>query len=230
MIDHIIVGAPSLTDASRWLAERTGIEGTYGGQNPHNSTHNMLYQLGGGAYLEILCPDPANLATAERGLPFGLGTIGEPAVVGWAARVEDLGAAVAKADAAGVPHGDVVQMSRMRPDGVVLEWTMTYPLVSGPAALLPVLIDWGGTEHPSTSLAHLDPLRLERFELRTPEHASLGRWFDALGLAEDLSIVPGSPPRYAVTVSGPRGNAHVGLEGDGAHHAGARSPEPAGGT
>lgn len=209
MIDHIIVGAPSLAAASEWLTARTGVQGEYGGRTPRNATHNMLYRLPDGAYLEILSPDHENLASAERGLPFGLDGLEDPAVVGWAARVHDLGATVDAADAAGVPHGEVVEMSRTRPDGVVLTWTMTYPVPTGLAALLPVLIDWGTTEHPSTSLRHLDPLGLERFELRTPDHETVGRWIDALGLSADVTVVAGDGPRYAISVAGPRGSATV---------------------
>lgn len=211
LIDHIIVGAPSLTAASQWLTAQTGIQGQYGGQTPHNSTHNMLYRLPDGGYLEILCPDPANLASAEHALPFGLDTIEDLAVVGWAARVMDLHAEVARADAAGVPHGEVVGMSRTRPDGVVLTWTMTYPCPEGLEALLPVLIDWGATEHPSTSLRHLEPLTLERFELHTHEHATVSGWFDALGLSRDVAVVPGETPQYGVVVAGPRGGVSIGL-------------------
>jgi len=214
VIDHIIVGAPSLTVATQWLTAQTGIQGEYGGQNPHNATHNMLYRLPDGAYFEILSPDPANFATAERGLPFGLDVLEDLAVVGWAARVRDLAAEVDRADAAGVPHGEVVQMSRTRPDGIVLTWTMTYPVPSGLASLLPVLIDWGETEHPSTSLRHLGSLQLERFELRTHDHQTVGAWFDALGLSGDVAVAAGTTPRYAICVTGPLGSARVGFDAD----------------
>ena len=45
VIDHIVIITADLSGDAQWLAELTGISGTYGGTNPVNHTHNMLFPL-----------------------------------------------------------------------------------------------------------------------------------------------------------------------------------------
>ena len=53
----------------------------------------------------------------------------------------------------GFDPGAIVSMSRQRPDGVVLEWSLTVAAQANDAAnVLPFFIDWGHSAHPSTGL------------------------------------------------------------------------------
>ena len=54
MLDHIVVVTSNFRQDAEWLADHTSISGTYGGSNPVNGTHNMLFPLNAGAYLELL--------------------------------------------------------------------------------------------------------------------------------------------------------------------------------
>src|SRR5258708_6116403 len=81
MLDHIVLVTSNFRQDAEWLADRTGISGTYGGHNPVNGTHNMLFPLSAGAYLELLAADEQRPATAERALAV-LGLRGDLAVAG----------------------------------------------------------------------------------------------------------------------------------------------------
>ncbi len=205
MIDHLIVVTSDLFATRDRIAETTGVEGTYGGGNPVNGTHNVLYPLGGISYLELLAADESGRAGAQRGLPFGLETLAGHAVAGWSAQVADLDVAVTSASGAGAPLGALVEMSRTRPDGVKLEWRMTYPREGDLEQLCPFLIDWGASEHPSVTLRSATHLALVEFTTLTTEPDLVGSWLAALGLLEDVSVERADRNGFRIEVRGPSG-------------------------
>jgi catechol 2,3-dioxygenase-like lactoylglutathione lyase family enzyme len=210
MIDHIVVATSDLEATRRWLSETTGIEGNAGGVNPVNATQNVLYALAEVGYLELLAAYEPGRAAAERPLPFGLESLSGIRVAAWAAQVHGLEAVIAGAEPAAVPLGPVVAMSRTRPDGVRLEWTMTYPVDGELESLCPFLIDWGESEHPSVTLrAAGTPLRLTRFSLASRQPAQVKAWLDALGVAGDAIVEAGDGCRLIVAVEGPAGTALI---------------------
>lgn len=129
------------------LAGRLGVRATPGGSHEGRGTHNALLGLGGRTYLEVIAPDPSQAppSTARR---FGLDLLSRSGLAGWALRPADIDAQVRMARAAGYDPGPVRAMARIRPDGVRLDWRLT----SGAGEMdpvLPFLIDWGDTPHPS---------------------------------------------------------------------------------
>ncbi|MBP2324668.1 hypothetical protein JOF56_005053 [Kibdelosporangium banguiense] len=143
MIDHLVYAVPDLA-----LADDLGIALSPGGPHVGLGTRNLLASLGGDAYLEVIGPDPEQ-PEPDGPRPFGIDDLTEPKLVAWAVRVEDIDEAVERAKARGYDPGPVMSMSRVRPDGVLLEWRLTPPV----AGILPFLIDWGSTLHPSASAA-----------------------------------------------------------------------------
>ncbi len=123
-IDHIIYGAPELERGIEAVEGLLGVRAAMGGRHVGLGTHNALLSLGGGAYVEILAPDPEQPAPL-RPLPFGLDVPGEPRLVTWAIKAPDIDARAQGANAAGVDVGPVLRMSRVRPDGLRLEWALT---------------------------------------------------------------------------------------------------------
>jgi Glyoxalase-like domain len=91
-------------------------------------------------------------------------------------------------------------MTRARPDGVVLHWRLTSGQRPGDG-LVPFLIDWGESEHPSSSApagCTLVSLRGEH-----PEPGRIAAWLAALDL--DLPLAAGPRPALYAELDTPRG-------------------------
>jgi hypothetical protein len=90
-------------------------------------------------------------------------------------------------------------MQRRRPDGVLLEWVLT---ASGPggSGLVPFLIDWGVTAHPSASAPQ--GCRLTRLQGRHPCPSEVAAKLAAVGIA--LGVEAG-PVGLVATLDTPNG-------------------------
>jgi hypothetical protein len=175
-LDHLVYAVPDLAVATASFAERYGVRPAPGGRHEDKGTRNYLVGLGGSAYLEIIGPDP------ESDLPpgwFGIATLTEPTLVTWAVRPADFDAAVAGAQAAGYDPGEVESMSRRTPDGSVLAWRLTRRDPLPHNGLVPFLIDWGATAHPTTF--GLPEVELVSFYAEHPDAAAVGRDLSAVG-------------------------------------------------
>lgn len=148
-LDHLVLATPDLAGTVAAFADRTGLRPAPGGSHVGLGTANHLVDLGHGSYLEIIGPDSAQSAPAQL-RPFGIDDLAAPRLVTWAVRVRDLDAVIVDARDAGYDPGDAVAMSRRTPDGALLEWRLTPPQFGYGDGLVPFLIDWGGTPHPTT--------------------------------------------------------------------------------
>jgi len=194
-LDHLVYAAPDLDAAVQDLAERCGVQPVEGGRHVGLGTRNHLLGLGGGAYLEIIGPDPEQPEPAGP-RPFGIDSLTGPALVTWAVRPADLDAVVARARARGHDPGDARPMSRRTPAGDVLRWRLTASAlddgrepVSGVGSgfgdgLLPFLIDWGTTVHPTAS--GLPEIGLVSLTGRHPDVAGVRRALAALDVRLDV--------------------------------------------
>jgi Glyoxalase-like domain len=196
LIDHLIYRAPDLADAVADVEERFGIRAHAGGKHIGLGTHNALLALGPQTYLEIIAPDPGQ---PEPSVPRPSGP-GRSGLVGWAIACQDIDAAVADARRRGYDPGDVAEMQRAGPTGVVLRWRLTLNVV--PGGLVPFLISWGDTEHPARSAPR--GLILESFHLEHPDPASLAPLLNALGA--DTQIRQAAAPALIARLGGPHGS------------------------
>lgn len=158
-IDHLVVAGPDLDAAARSIAQRLDHEPSPGGQHLGWGTRNVLFDLSGGAYLEVIGPDP-HQPDPDGPRPFGIDGLSTTGLVAWAVRTPDIDESIAELGDAGVDLGPVLDMSRTGPDGRAISWRLTPPR-AGP---LPFLIDWGSSPHPTTSLSpgpSLEQLRIE---------------------------------------------------------------------
>ncbi|MEV4320392.1 VOC family protein [Actinocrispum sp. NPDC049592] len=184
MIDHLVYATPDLG-----IVDRLGIAVGPGGQHLGLGTRNFLAGLGGGAYLEVIGPDPDQPEPAQP-RPFGIDGLTEPRLVGWAAGVSGIVDVVARAQAQGYDPGPVMSMSRQRPDGVLLEWQLTPPATG----LLPFLIDWGTSPHPSKDA--VQGATLVSFRGFHPSPDEVHKGLSALG--EELAVAAGELALEAV--------------------------------
>ncbi|MEU1181050.1 VOC family protein [Streptomyces sp. NPDC005820] len=198
-LDHIVLATPELAATVAEFTRRTGVAPAPGGVHLGHGTRNHLVGLGGGAYLEILGPDPEQPAPAGP-RPFGVDGLDRARILTWAITPPDLDATVAAARARGYDPGDVREMSRRRPDGTLLRWRLTDGGRPHPSGLVPFLIDWGAAPHPSASGLPVTPLR--ELTATAPDPEELGPLLSVLGT--DLRVTKG-PAAFSCTLDTPHG-------------------------
>jgi hypothetical protein len=197
-LDHLVWAAPDLKRAVADFEALTGVRPVQGGVHPDWGTANHLVGLGGGAYLEIVGPDPGRPPPGVP-RPFGIDGLRSARLATWAVRTSDIRATIDAARAGGYDPGPAAEMSRLRADGVLISWRLT---ASGELdGLVPFLIDWGPAEHPALGLgSQLELAGLRGVHPRPPEVLSA---LAALGVS--LPVAEGSRPSLAATLRGPRG-------------------------
>jgi catechol 2,3-dioxygenase-like lactoylglutathione lyase family enzyme len=201
MLDHLIYAVPDLDQAVSWIEESLGARVEPGGQHPGRGTHNAVLSIGQGAYLEIIAPDPTQMDVKDRW--FSVEDLMRPHMAGWAAKADDLPAVVASAKAAGVPIGEVGRGSRMRPDGVLLEWEFTLPDVMVAGGLVPFFIKWG----PRPPISGDSGVELVDFRAEHPSPDEVLRMLVALGLSLPVSL--GERPALIARLRGPAGELEL---------------------
>lgn len=157
-VDHLVVGSPDLETGVRWVEERLGVSPVFGGVHDGFGTRDALLGLGE-QYLEVLAPDPAQ---ADVSVPWNeqLRAMAAPAL---------LTVAVARS-----PLQHPVPMSRVRADGVRLQWELE--LTGTPL----FFIDWKGAPRPS---GLPDGGRISSLEVTTPAPGQL-RGVDGITVRE----------------------------------------------
>jgi hypothetical protein len=205
VLDHLVLAAPDLATAVQAFAERTGVQPAPGGSHVGLGTANQLVDLGGGGYLEIIGPDPDQPAPAQP-RPFRIDELDAPRLTTWAVRTDDLDALLADARAGGYDPGDALAMSRRTPDGALLEWRLTPPRFDYGDGLVPFLIDWDTTPHPTSRGLP----RTELLELRAthPDPASVRPALAAL--RADLHIDNADHVSLTARVQGTNGPVTLG--------------------
>jgi hypothetical protein len=197
MLDHVVLAVPDLARGTGEFQALTGVRPAKGGSHEGRGTANYLVDLGSGAYLEIIGPDPDQPEPAQP-RPFGIDGLTAARVVTWCARPPDLDRAVEAARARGYDPGIPRAMSRRTADGAMLTWRLT-SLPTDPAdGIVPFLIDWGATAHPTT--AALPTLPLRSLEGEHPDPGRIRSRLAALDI--DLPVRSGHRPRLVVTLHG----------------------------
>ena len=161
-LDHLVYATPDLDASVKTLANRLGTTPVPGGSHPAWGTRNALVGLGVGVYLEIVGPDPTQ-PDPEQDRPFLIDDLSEARLVTWAYRHPD---PESVRDALKVRFrdtherdthenvglGPVRYMSRTPSEGDPLHWRLSDPLALPANGIVPFVIDWGATPHPSTTL------------------------------------------------------------------------------
>ncbi len=204
MLDHLVYGAPDLSQAVDDIEMRAGVRAAPGGRHAGGLTHNALLSLGEGSYLEIIAPVPGvEIATAT--LPFGLDTLTSLRLVAWAVSVDDLEAMVKSARSKGYDPGQIISSGRDLPDGTHLGWKLAVRPQPAGDGIIPFLIQWVSEPHPSATApggCGLVSLRGEH-----PEPDSVREMLRAL--AVDLPVGEGPAPRLVATLDTPKGRVEL---------------------
>jgi hypothetical protein len=203
-LDHLVLAGPVLADTVAWFSELTGVAPAPGGSHVGLGTANYLVGLGDGGYLEIIGPDPQQ-PDPDRPRPFGIDDLDATRLVTWAIGTTDLDRLIHEAREAGYDPGDPLAMSRRAPDGTLLEWRLTAPRFDYGAGLVPFLIDWGATPHPTTR--GLPEAKLLDLRARHPDPASVRPGLAAL--RADLHLDIGEKVEMTAVVEGSDGPVTV---------------------
>jgi len=210
-IDHLVYAAVDLDAAVADVAARVGVRPAAGGRHVGIGTRNFLLSLAPdderGPYLELIGPDPTQSVPAGTPLPFGIDRLDRPALVGFALGTGRLDAVVARARAADYDPGEPQGMQRATPDGGLLSWRLTRGNGGDGNAdgLVPFLIDWLDSPHPSTTTprgATLVALRGEH-----PDPAAVVAAHGALGWR--MEVREGPAPALVATIEGPNGQLEL---------------------
>ena len=199
MLDHIIILVASLNEFQKDFTERHGVILTAGGAHPHLGTANLLADLGGGAYLEVLGPDP------EVDPPTGLGAMlaqkTEPQVASFALRTRDMTSVRTDVEAGGLEFLGPSAGSRKTDDGELLAWHGAYILGHDFGDFVPFYIDWGETRHPSeTSVSGLE---LVEFTALHPDVAGLAEVYRRIGAS--IEVEGAERPGFRLRIRTPKG-------------------------
>lgn len=205
-IDHVILAGPDLTELEEYAETHLGLRPHPGGAHPGLGTRNSLLGLGGQRYLELVAPDP-DQADPARPRPFRVDEVTEPTLTGWALRSADLPARVARARERDLDPGDPRPMSRTRPDGTELSWELT-SLETGLDGMVPFLIDWGSTPHPSEGLP---AVKLVTVRVRHPQAPRLSSALEALEAPRGpIQLRAAEPVRMSLVIATDEGTVTLG--------------------
>ena len=199
-LDHLVLATPELEPTVRWVAESLGVRPSPGGQHLGQGTRNFLLSLGPGHYLEVIGPD-VDQPEPERPRSFGIDGLERPRLMAWVAKASTpLEEAVGAAARTGHDLGAIHARSRTTPAGKVLRWHAT-DMGAATVRVIPPLIDWGDTAHPSSTATA--GARLIELTAVHPDPDRVRKVLDALGL--ELDVTAGAEARLIARIEGPRG-------------------------
>ena len=200
-IDHLALAAPTLSQGVEYVEDLLGVSVQPGGKHPAWGTQNALIALGPQVFLEVIAPDPDRHDPALPSL-FGIDRLSAPKLNAWAVRENQLETRLEQIRQAGIRFGAQLDGQRKRPDGAILRWRLSDPLVRLGQGVIPFLIDWGNTPHPAGQMPQectLVDLRIEY-----PNAEEIAKVFRLLDL-EDVQIDAGPKPTLVATIQTPAG-------------------------
>jgi hypothetical protein len=204
-LDHLVYAGPDLVAVVEAVHAATGVRPVQGGRHVGRGTRNHLLGLGAMAYLEVIGPDP-DQPEPDLPRPFGVDRLTGPRLVAWAVRPPDLDATVTRARHLGRDPGPVTPMARRTPAGGLLSWRLTVPQDGVDGGVLPFLIDWGDSVHPTAG--DLPTVPLVALTARHPDPAWVLAGLQALGVT--LEVRPSADIGLTAVLSGRRGPVRLG--------------------
>ena len=199
-LDHILWAAADLETAERSFEKATGVKPALGGAHPGFGTRNSLASLSRGVYFEIISLDPAQGKRGDRAVE--ISALPLPQLLTFAMRgtaLDEFRKAAAKLD---LEPSEPIAMTRTRNDGVVLSWRCVYLGNREFHNVVPFVIDWEQSEHPSNTTP--TGCSIKEFCALHPDPDRLKRIYDSLAIAVPVRRAP-VPGLYGV-LSTPKGD------------------------
>ncbi len=190
-LDHLVFACADLSEGIDRMTRRLGMEPVVGGRHPAWGTRNALLGLDREGYVEVVGPD-LSLPEPPEGRGLGVEGAGSGRLATWAVRVASIADVVARSAERGIDLGAVMPGARATLDGHVLEWVLSDPAADRIGGLVPFVIDWGVSRHPSVSLAAAGRVvgSVVTLRLRHPEPEQVRRALELMAVPEH----PGSTP------------------------------------
>jgi hypothetical protein len=205
-VDHLLLGTSDLESTVAWFQARSGVKPALGGVHPGRGTRNALASLGGGHYLEIIAPDPAQTVFNFQ---IDLRKMTAPALVNWAVTSDNLETVVRVAAGAKYAVYGPNEGARTRPDGSKLLWRtvgVLAPFRDASVDPMPFFIQWGrGVTHPSADSPA--GCRLVALELRHPQPSLLHDTLALFGI--EANVTKADRPGLSATLDAPRGRLTI---------------------
>ena len=198
-LDHILWAAPDLDQGMSLFEKLTGVAPARGGSHPGFGTRNSLVSLGEEAYFEIIAPDPEQELAGNLGGQ--IAALKSPGLLTFALRSPDLAAVLQGAERLGLAIDGPVAMSRTRPDGVRLSWSILYLRHATLGQAVPFVIDWRDSPHPARSTPR--GCSLKSFCALHPDPEPLASIYRTLGAP--ASVKRALQPGFAAVLDTPRG-------------------------
>lgn len=210
-LDHLVFAVPNIDEYVDEFADAIGVRPVFGGSHEGRGTKNYLLGFKTGnnnpTYLELLGIDPEQSGEVSAGSVFGVGELGSdfrPHLRTWAIHPSDFGETVSRVRAAGFDVGRVESMTRNTPEGARLEWQLTVRPELPERGLLPFLINWGNSPHPSRAEG-LPSVALLGLRLEHPHPDRLRPALQAYGLEGLIDVDFALVPSIVATLKTPRG-------------------------
>ena len=194
-VDHLLYLVPTREQGMDEIEALLGVRPAPGGRHPQYGTHNALLSLGEGVYFEVIARDP-ELPVPAAGVLFDADKVTESRLVTWVLRADDFDNVVAAAEIAGLGLGAADPGHRERPDGSRIEWIATDPSPLPMDGVVPFLINWGNSPHPSG----VAPPAGEFLGLRI-EHPEVDKVREAMAvLGADVEVVAADAPALVTRI------------------------------
>jgi hypothetical protein len=188
-IDHLVIGARTLTEGVNYVKDHLGVDMPYGGVHPKMGTHNHLMQLGNDAFIEIIAVNH-NSEPPDRPRWFGLDDAfirqqieQQPSLLTWVVNTQSIGdlmrqSTVSLGKAELISRGDLNWYFGLPGDGRLLA-----------GGMLPYAIEWQTDKHPSATMADLG-CRLSGLEIYHPYPQWLQSALSSIGALELVNVNP----------------------------------------
>jgi len=199
-IDHIVYCCKKLESGINYISDLTGIEATYGGRHLTKGTHNAIFKISPHAYFEILAPDPAN-SNINPPRWMGIDLIEKSRITRWAIKTKNINAQSKALSNYKLEYGNVQKGSRALEDGSMLQWQLTDPLTNPAVEVVPFLLDWKDSVHPSTSLEQ--HCSITNITITHPESTAINDVLRQLELK--LSYIKDSESTIIIELDTPKG-------------------------